>query len=72
MCRANQLGGATELGVNSVAVTRPPPHHAAPTRRQSLETRTSLGADGLAGEHGLIKEDISFGQFHVRRHDATE
>ena len=37
-----------------------------------LKAWSSFRADGFTGEHGLIKENISFKQFNIRRNDATK
>ena len=73
MGRANQLGRAAELGVDSRRRdlrNRLAPSHQRPGK--SLEPRPRFSADGLAGEHGLIEQNISLGQLHVRSHNATK
>ena len=73
MRRANQFRCAAKLGPGS-SCRYFRDRFAAPHQRpgKALEAWTGFSADGLAGEHGLIEENISLGQLNVRSDDATE
>ena len=73
MSRAHQFSRAAELGANPRRRDlrdRFAPAHERPG--ESLETRTCFRADGLAGQHGLIEQDISLGQLYVRSDNAAK
>ena len=70
---ANQLRGASEFGAGSgrsdaghclAAVHERP--------RIGLESRTRFGADRLAGEHGLIEQDVASKQLDVGGNHTAE
>ena len=70
---ANELGGAAELGAH--AGRRDLRHClATPDQRPCIGLHAGAGFDGhgFAGEHGLIEQDFSAGEVHIRGDHAAE
>ena len=70
---ADELGGAAELGARSGR--RDLSHRlAAPDQRSGTGLHASAGFDGyeFAGEHGLVEQDFSPGEVHIRGDHRTE
>ena len=70
---ADELGGAAELGARSGR--RDLRHRlAAPYQRPGISLHAGAGFDGygFAGEHGLVEQDFSPGEAHIRGNHAAE
>ena len=70
---ADEFSGAAELGARSGR--RDLRHRlAAPYQRPRIGLHARAGFDGyrFAGEHGLVEQDFSSGEVHIRRNHATE
>ena len=70
---ADELGGAAELGARSGR--RDLSHRlAAPDQRPGIGLHAGAGFDGygFAGEHGLVEQDFSPGEVHIRGDHRTE
>jgi hypothetical protein len=70
---ADELCGPAELGARSGRrdlrhCFAPPYQHS----RECLDARAGFDGDGFAGEHGLVEQDFSPDEFHIRRDHATE
>jgi hypothetical protein len=73
MGSADELRGAAELGARSGC--RDLSHSlAAPYQRPRIGFQAWASFDGhrLAGEHGLVEQDFSPGEAHIRGDHATE
>ncbi len=73
MGSAHKLRGAAELGARS---SRRDFRHrlAAPYQRPGIGLHAGAGFDGdrFAGEHGLVEQDFSFAEMHIRCDYGTQ
>ena len=70
---SHKFGGAAELGARSGRCDLR--HCLASTYQRAsecLDPRTGFDGERFSREHGLVEQDFSRGEFHIRRDDATE